>query len=132
MTLRLRTLLVITAAFGFVYGLITLFAPATYLQALGLAADPPAVLATRYFGAAVLGAGVMLYLARGARDPTMQRALSVGNFLVVTASAAVSIGGLAAGLLNALGWAFLASEVLLALGYGILALRLLRDPERPV
>lgn len=117
--MRLLTLLLsITAVFGFAYGIITLLAPAAYLQTLGLPVSDAAILQTRYFGAAVFGAGVMLGMARHAQEPAVVRALSLGNFLVVSATAVVSLGGLAAGLLNAWGWAFVVPELLLAVGYG--------------
>jgi hypothetical protein len=120
----LAVLLTITAVIGALYGVVTLLAPAAYLQMLGLDPNPSAILQARYFGAAVLGAGLMLGMARKAQEPTMQRALSLGNFVVVTGSAVVTIIGLASGLLSAVGWGFLASEVLLALGYGFLFVRL--------
>lgn len=131
-TTRLLTaLLSITAVIGALYGVVTLLTPAAYLQMLGLDPNPSAILQARYFGAAVLGAGLMLGLARKARDPAMQAALSLGNFAVVTGSALVTIIGLTSGLLNAVGWAFLASEVLLALGYGYVVLRLMQSPREP-
>lgn len=114
----LTVLLTITAIIGLLYGVVTLLTPAAYLQMLGLDPNPSAILQARYFGAAVLGAGLMLGMARKAREPVVQRALSLGNFVVVTGSAVVTIIGLSSGLLSAVGWGFLASEVALAVGYG--------------
>jgi hypothetical protein len=120
----LTLLLTITAIIGALYGVVTLLTPAAYLQMLGLDANPSAILQARYFGAAVLGAGLMLGMARKAQEPMVQRALSLGNFVVVTGSAVVTVIGLSNGLLNAVGWGFLASEVLLAIGYGYVFVRL--------
>ncbi len=120
----LTLLLTITAVIGASYGVVTLLTPAAYLQVLGLDPSPSAILQTRYFGAAVLGAGLMLGMARKAQELTVQRALSLGNFVVVTGSAVVTVIGLSSGLLSAVGWGFLASEVLLALGYGYVFLTL--------
>jgi len=114
----LTLLLTITAVIGALYGVATLLTPAAYLQMLGLDPNPSAILQARYFGAAVLGAGLMLGMARKAREPVVQRALSLGNFAVVSGSAVVTIIGLSSGLLSAVGWGFLASEVVLAVGYG--------------
>ncbi len=122
----LTLLLSITAMIGILYGVATLFTPAAYLRVLGLEANPSAVLQARYFGAAVLGAGVMLGLARRAQEPVVQRALSLGNLLVVAGSAVVTTMGLAGGLLSPVGWGFLASEVLLAAGYGYVFVQLRR------
>lgn len=122
----LTLLLTITAIIGAAYGVVTLLTPEAYLQMLGLDPNPSAILQARYFGAAVLGAGLMLGLARRAEEPAIQRALSLGNFVVVTGSAVVTIIGLASGLLSAAGWGFLASEVLLALGYGYVLVRLVQ------
>ncbi len=128
----LTTLLSITAAIGALYGVATLLTPAAYLQMLGLDPNPSAVLQARYFGAAVLGAGLMLGMARKAQELTVQRALSLGNFAVVTGSAVVTTIGLASGLLNAVGWGFLVSELALAAGYGYVFVRLLQArPDRP-
>ncbi len=122
----LTLLLTITAIIGALYGVVTLLTPAAYLQMLGLDPNPSAILQTRYFGAAVLGAGLMLGMARKAREPAVQRALSLGNFAVVTGSAVVTTIGLSSGLLNAVGWGFLASEVVLAAGYGYVLISLTR------
>lgn len=124
-TARLLTVLLsITAVIGALYGVATLLTPAAYLQMLGLDPNPSAILQTRYFGAAVLGAGLMLGLARKAQEPVVQRALSLGNFAVVTGSAVVTTIGLSSGLLSAVGWGFLASEVVLAAGYGYVLVQL--------
>ncbi|MFZ2362038.1 MAG: hypothetical protein WA040_22055 [Anaerolineae bacterium] len=120
----LTLLLTITAVIGALYGVATLLTPAAYLQMLGLDPNPSAILQARYFGAAVLGAGLMLGMARKAREPVVQRALSLGNFAVVSGSAVVTIIGLSSGLLSAVGWGFLASEVVLAVGYGYVFLTL--------
>ena len=122
----LTLLLTITAVIGALYGVVTLLTPAAYLQMLGLDPNPSAILQARYFGAAVLGAGLMLGMARKAREPMVQRALSLGNFAVVTGSAVVTTIGLSSGLLSAVGWGFLASEVVLAVGYGYVFLTLRR------
>jgi ABC-type transport system involved in multi-copper enzyme maturation permease subunit len=66
-TALLTLLLTITAVIGALYGVVTLLTPAAYLQMLGLDPNPSAILQTRYFGAAVLGAGLMLGMARKAR-----------------------------------------------------------------
>ena len=125
-TALLTLLLTITAVIGALYGVATLLTPAAYLQMLGLDPNPSAILQTRYFGAAVLGAGLMLGMARKAREPVVQRALSLGNFAVVTGSAVVTVIGLSSGLLSAVGWGFLASEVVLAVGYGYVLVCLTR------
>jgi hypothetical protein len=125
-TALLTLLLTITAIIGGLYGVATLLTPAAYLQMLGLDANPSAILQARYFGAAVLGAGLMLGMARKAQELIVQRALSLGNFMVVSGSAVVTVIGLSSGLLNAVGWGFLASEVLLAVGYGYVFLALKR------
>ena len=73
----LTLLLTITAVIGASYGVVTLLTPAAYLQMLGLDPNPSAILQTRYFGAAVLGAGLMqafsqfFYQWFGARWPLM-------------------------------------------------------------
>jgi len=125
-TALLTLLLTITAVIGALYGVATLLTPAAYLQMLGLDPNPSAILQARYFGAAVLGAGLMLGMARKAREPVVQRALSLGNFAVVTGSAVVTVIGLSSGLLSAVGWGFLASEVVLAVGYGYVLVCLTR------
>jgi hypothetical protein len=125
-TALLILLLSITAVIGALYGVVTLLTPAAYLRVLGLDPNPSAILQARYFGAAVLGAGLMLGMARKAREPVVQRALSLGNFAVVTGSAVVTIIGLNSGLLSAVGWGFLASELVLAVGYGYVLVCLTR------
>ncbi len=88
----LTLLLSIIAAIGVLYGVATLLTPVAYLHLLGVSANSSAVLQARYFGAAVLGAGVMLGTARQAQELVVPRTLSRGKLLAAAGSAIVTAG----------------------------------------
>ena len=76
--MRLRTLLLIGGLLGLVFGLAFLLFPQATLRLYGVAPDPAIVLMSRFFGAALVQIGLVLYLIRDVGDPRTQRGVVMG------------------------------------------------------
>jgi hypothetical protein len=116
--MRLRTLLLIGGLLGLVFGLGFLLAPRAVLALYGVAGDPPVVLMSRFFGAALAQVGLILYLIRDVGDPRTQRGVVLGSFLGSLAGLVVALTAQFWGLVNGLGWSTVAIYGLLLLAYG--------------
>src|SRR5437762_2899308 len=106
--MRLRTLLLIGGVLGLVFGIGFLFAPRAVLALYGVAGDPIVVLMSRFFGAALVQLGLVLYLIRDVGDPRTQRGVVLGSFLGSLAGLVVALTAQFWGLVNAFGWSTVA------------------------
>jgi hypothetical protein len=116
--MRLRTLLLIGGVLGLVFGMGFLFAPRTVLALYGVAGDRIVVLMSRFFGAALVQLGLVLYLIRDVGDPRTQRGVVLGSFLGSLAGLVVALTAQFWGLVNAFGWSTVAIYGFLLIGYG--------------
>ena len=102
---------------GLAFGLSFLVMPGVVLPLYGAPTDAPTVLMSRFFGVALLQLGLVLYLLRDVREPALQRALSLAGVVGSAAGIAVSVTGVLAGTVNALGWSTVVIYAGLLLGY---------------
>jgi hypothetical protein len=116
--MRLGTLLRLAGVLALAFGLGFLFAPVKVLALYGVVAEPPVVLMARYFGAALVQLGLVLYLIRDVSDPTTRRGVVIGSFLGSLAGFVVSLTAQFWGLVNSFGWSTVAIYGFLLLGYG--------------
>jgi hypothetical protein len=116
--MRLRSLLLLAGVIALVFGLGFLLAPRTLLPLYGLAVDPGTVLVSRFFGAALVQLGMVLYLIRDVSDIRTQRGVVIGSFLGSVAGLVVALTGQFWGVVNQLGWSTVAIYGFLTLGYG--------------
>jgi hypothetical protein len=116
--MRLRTLLLIAGLVALVFGLGFLIAPHALLRLYGVAPDAAIVLMSRFFAAALLQIGLVLYLIRDVGDPRTQRGVVIGSFLGSLAGLVVALTGQFWGVVNSLGWSTVAIYGLLLIGYG--------------
>jgi hypothetical protein len=114
----LRTLLLLAGVIALVFGLGFLFLPRPMLALYGVAADPTIVLMSRFFGAALVQLGLVLYLIRDVGDPRTQRGVVIGSFIGSLAGLVVALTGQFWNLVNEFGWTSVAIYGLLTLGYG--------------
>jgi hypothetical protein len=79
--MRLNVLLLIAGLVALLFGLGFLLVPGPLLAGYGVTADPAAILMARFFGAALVQLGLVLYLTRDVADPAGQRGIVLGSFL---------------------------------------------------
>jgi hypothetical protein len=115
---RLRSLLLLAGVIALAFGLGFLLAPRAMLALYGVPADPAIVLVSRFFGAALVQLGLVLYLIRDVSDLRTQRGVVIGSFLGSVAGLVVALTGQFWGVVNQFGWSSVAIYALLTLGYG--------------
>jgi hypothetical protein len=116
--MQLRTLLLIAGLIALVFGLGFLLVPRSVLGLYGVPAEPTTVLISRFFGAALVQLGLVLYLIRDVGDTRTQRGVVIGSFIGSVAGLVVALTGQFWGLVNQLGWSSVLIYGLLTLGYG--------------
>lgn len=116
--MRLSTLLLIGGLIALGFGLGFLLVPRPLLMLYGVPTDPSVVLMSRFFGAALVQVGLVLYLIRDVGDPRTQRGVVIGSFIGSVAGLVVALTGQFWGLINQLGWTTVAIYGFLTLGYG--------------
>jgi hypothetical protein len=84
----------------------------------GVPTEQTVVLISRFFGAALVQIGLVLYLIRDVGDLRSQRGVVIGSFIGSVAGLVVALTGQFWGLVNQLGWSTVAIYGLLPLGYG--------------
>ncbi len=119
----------IAAILAIIYGIGFLAIPANLLVLYGAPAqpEPRLVLTTQYFGAALLGLGLMLWFVRDCKETATVRGVLIGNVISDVVGFLVTGWGMIQGLLNATAWSSLVVYALLALGALYL---LLASPQR--
>lgn len=116
--MRLSTLLLFGGLLALVFGLGFLLVPRPMLTLYGIPTDPSLVMMTRFFGAALVQIGLVLYLIRDVGDPRTQRGVVIGSFIGSVAGLVVALTGQFWGLVNQFGWSTVAIYALLTFGYG--------------
>lgn len=119
--MKLNTFLTIAALLAIVFGLSFLFVPAATLAPYGVTTDPTGIYMARYFGAALIQVGLVIFLARNVGDRTAQRAIVLGSLIGVLAGLGVALAAQFSGAVNALGWSTVAIYLFLVVGYGYFA-----------
>ena len=113
--------LIFVAIVSIVYGIGNLVTPAWVNEIHGVASSPGTSLLSRYFGASLLGVGVMAWLARNAADSDALLAYMRGGLVISVVGLIVSLHAMAVGLMNILGWAPVVIQALLSLGFATFA-----------
>lgn len=116
--MRLRTLLLIGGVLGLLFGLAFVLFPQATLRLYGVGPDPAIVLMSRFFGAALLQVGLVLFLIRDVGDPRTQRGVVLGSFIGSLAGFVVALTGQFWDVVNRLGWSSVAIYGFLLVGYG--------------
>ena len=119
--MRLSAFLSVAGLVALVFGLSFLFVPGATLAPYGVTTDPAGIDLARYFGAALIQVGLMIFLARNVGDRAAQRAVVLGSGIGVLAGLGVALAAQLSGAVNALGWSTVAIYLLLVLGYGYFA-----------
>ncbi len=115
--MRPTTLFLTAGVLALAFGLGFLVAPAAVLPLYGVPADASTVLMSRFFGAALVHLGLVLYLLREVREPAAVRSLALAGVIGSVGGALVAATGVVSGVTNALGWSTVAIYLALLLGY---------------
>lgn len=120
--------LIFVAVVSVVYGLGNLLAPAWVNEIHGVSSSAGTSLLSRYFGATLLGVGIMAWLARNAADSDALLAFMRGGVVIAVAGLIVSLHAMMAGLMNTLGWVPVVVQTLFSFGFAAFAF-MQRDPS---
>src|SRR3954464_13592369 len=99
----LGTLLRIAGLLALGFGLGFIFAPVRVLALYGVAPENTVILMARFFGAALLQLGLVLYMIRDVSDPVTRRGVVLGSYLVHLAGFVVALTAQFWGVVNSFG-----------------------------
>jgi hypothetical protein len=113
----LRSLLTISAALAFIFGLGFLLLPALTVGLFAVSLDPVGALMTRLYGAMHLALGAIDWLGRDLVEAPARRAIATGNLVYFALAAILAAGAFFVGLASALILGNAAVFALLALAF---------------
>jgi hypothetical protein len=119
-----KTFLTIASVIGVVYALGFLIIPEVVAGIYGVAVNPSVILEVRFFGTALLGLGLILWLVRNTADRTVLRGILTGFAISNAVGVGVSTWGTLAGIMSQVGWSATAIYALLFIGC------LIANPEK--
>lgn len=115
--MKLSYLLIFNAVVALIFGICFVLVPATVLSIYGITPNPGVSLAGQFFGVALIGIGLVTWLARNVVDSTARRAIILGLLISDVVGVIVAVLGTLSGVTNAVGWSTVGIYLLLALGY---------------
>ena len=125
--MKIKALFIINAILALVMGVACVIAPAQLLSSYDVTLSPMGLVIYQFWGAALVGMGLLIWLTRNIQERKIKRALTFSLFCVNGISCAIAIRGQYAGA-NTLGWSTVTLFALLALGYGLFLI--MRSNER--
>lgn len=114
-----RTVLTVAAVVALIFALGLILMPDFMGTLYGLGTSPVQALIARLFGSALLGIGLMNWMARDL-DYAAVRPILLGNLAGDTVGFIVCLMGILGGVMNATGWLSVALYLILILGFGYL------------
>jgi len=117
-----RNILTIAAVLAFIFGLGFVLMPAQLVSLYNVDLNEAGLLISQLYGAALLGFGVLNWLARGVNDEGAKQAILTGNLATDALGFVFSLLGQLGGVpgVNALGWSTVLIYLLLAAGFAYL------------
>ncbi len=109
------------AALGYAIGL--LIVPATVMTLHGISTDPSTILMARYFGVALLGIGLVTWLARNSDESHARDAMTLGLPISYVAGLLLSLQATLTGQMSVVGWLPVVVYLLLVAGYSYFRFR---------
>jgi len=115
--MKLSNFLIVKAVVSLALGIEFALIPAAAMSFYGVTLDPGGMLVARFFGACLIGIGLICWLDRSAAHDALQ-GITLALFIGDTIGFIVALLGQLSGLMNALGWVAVVIWLLLALGLG--------------
>jgi hypothetical protein len=116
--MTLKNLFLINSAVSVFFSLALLLIPASMLELFGMASGPVDKLLIQFFGAELLGAGLITLFAMNTKELRTHRSLTLSFFIANGIGFIVALGGMLTGVMDVLGWAIVIVYLLLAAGFG--------------
>jgi|SRR6266545_942607 hypothetical protein len=116
--MTLQNMLLVNSAVSVFSSLALLLMPAAILDLFGMTASPTDKLMIQFFGAELLGTGLITLFALNTKELRSQRSLTLSFFIIDGIGFIVALGGMLTRVMNGLGWIVVLVFLLLALGFG--------------
>ena len=121
--MKFKTIFIIHAIVPLAYGICFELVPQLVLSIYGVTQGPGEILMGRYFGVALIGIGLLCWLARDVTDANARRAMILALLISDTIGVIVSVQGTLSGVMSTVGWSAVGIYVLLGLGVAYLFMR---------
>lgn len=121
-TMTFRTLLISKAVLCLLFGLFLLGAPGVLFGLLGGDLNSAGMFAAREYGAALIGALLLMWLAKDVMALDAQRAILLYLLVYDAIGVIITLAAIFSGTLNALGWGVVAVYLLFTVWSGIVLL----------
>jgi hypothetical protein len=121
--MRLSKFLLINSVVALVFGLGFVLGPAPLLAQYGVQTDAGGIVMSRFFGAALIQMGVLLYIAQATSDRVALRAMVIAGLVGSLAGLAVALLAQLTHVVNSLGWSTVVLYALFSAGYATFAMR---------
>jgi hypothetical protein len=115
--MKLSTFLIVKAIVCFVFAIGYIIAPVAVGSFYEITLDPDGIIMARFFGALLIGIGLILWLCRNA-DWSVLKVITLSLFIADTLGFIIALVAQLEGLMNTLGWIIVVIWLLLALGLG--------------
>ena len=102
--MKLSAFLGLAGVLGIVFGLEFLLIPDVALAQYGVPTEPHNLMQSRFFGSTLLAFGLLLWLARGAQEAPVQRALLIASAVGNLVGLVLSLWSRFSGLQGILAW----------------------------
>ena len=116
--MKLSHVYIFNTIVAIVYALGLLIVPATIMTLHGIGSDSSTQLMARYFGVALLGIGLVTWLARNSDKSQARDAISLGFLISYIVGFVVSLWATLTGQMNVVGWLPVVSYLVLIAGLG--------------
>ena len=121
--MKFKTIFIIHAIVPLAYGICFELVPQLMLSIYGVTQGPGEILMGRYFGVALIGIGLVFWLARDVTDGKARRAIVLALLISNIIGVIVSVQGTLSGVMSAVGWSAVGIYVLMGLGVAYLFMR---------
>ena len=116
--MKLRVLFIITAIVAIVFGVVFVIIPTQLYSLYGIESGAGLNYMGQLFGAALIGFGLIAWLARNAADSDSRRAIILAFFISDGVGFVIALIGQLNEVLGSLGWLTVAIYLLFTIGFG--------------